>query len=67
MKKIQEYKRDLNVVNDYLLQNKDDIIIMKFMVDYEHDDTYQRLLKERKDLKEIKVWLENKLQLNLVD
>jgi hypothetical protein len=63
MKTINEYKKDLKKVNDFLVENKDDIIFLQlYLSGYENDETYQGLLKERKQLKEIKLWLENKLE-----
>jgi len=68
MKKIQEYKRDLNVVNKEITLIKDNIVLIKAMiVDYEGNETYKMCMKHLGELIFIKSWLENKLQLNLVD
>jgi hypothetical protein len=66
MKK-SEIKKNLDKVNSFLSKNKDDIFILQLCLIDENDETYQRLLKERKDLTEIKLWLENKLENSLVE
>lgn len=68
MKNIQEYKKDLKVVNDFIINTKDDITFLKcYMNDYESNETYKLCMKQLGELIFLKSSLENKLQLNLVD
>jgi hypothetical protein len=61
-----DIKKNLDMINNFLLENKGDIFLLQRCLIDENDETYQGLLKERKDLTEIKLWLENKLENNLV-